>query len=367
MHNYLALSHSIAVFLQEKDWVIRAEIPNKTSIWEDSTNTLEITIPKPDLIEHPQSHALIHEAIKKLSFKYNIEEQKLLKLLSQGKVDIFHIRASGENIASGKINFAEGIQSYQNIYSLIKDSARVNLNIKGKKAVIDQYLAGINMLAPSAGSFIYSLESSLLEDIDNADTKDLGSTGRHINLQFAGLVEKLFSLSNTGSSISASELMKNKIDYKLCEHFLYLFTDKADNLDFEFIWSLSEPLDAGIPNKIKFSKANRERIIGFKDTLQSSTIRTYSNLPACIEQFVWHRDDDEGKISIRVTIDNSDYVCSIFTPDVKRFEELKAIPIKQQVFISADIIKTTGSKTVIEIFELHNIQLPTQQIIDFLN
>jgi hypothetical protein len=368
MHDYLALSHSIAVFLQQKDWVIRAEIPNKTSIWEDTSKTLEITIPKPDLINHPQSHTLIHEAIGKLSFKYNIEEQKLLKLLSQGKVDVFHIRASGENIQSGKISFAEGIQSYQNLYSLIKDSARINLKIKGKKAVIDQYLDGINMLAPSAGSFIYSLESSLLENLENSDnhnTEDLGSAGRHINLKFAGLIEKLFLISNNEKYLSAIELITNKIDYKICKHFLYLFNNKTDNLDFEFIWSSSEPLEADAPNKIIFNKTNRKRILGYKETLKSSTIKTYSNLPACIEQFVWHRDDDEGRISIRITIDGTDYVCSIMTPDVNRFEELKAVPIKQQVFISADIIKSTSSKTTVEILELHSIQLPTQQIINF--
>lgn len=368
MKNYLNITLSLKSFLKNKKWSHKSTLESRVSVWEDSTSEIEVVIPEPELIKHPQSHSYIDEAINKLSEYYDIEKSALTKHLDQGGFDVFKVRASGSAIPSGKINFKDGLASYENLYNLIKYSARKNINVKGKKAIVDDYLAGVNMLAPSQGSFIYSFESSLLKvvkDEKSTSADDLGSVGRYVNIRLAKLIENLFKFANSNENIAAADLIRNKIDFSTCDYFLNLFSEASENIDFEFYWSFEEEVTENIPEKISFTQKHKSNITSYKEILKRSSIVKYTDLPGWIERYAWPRDSDEGRISIKISIDDSEYVCSIPIVDAERYEKLKNEPNRQQVFITADIVKTIGSRMSVGITKLHHIKLSTQEVIIF--
>ncbi|ELB2078557.1 hypothetical protein QNZ73_004566 [Vibrio parahaemolyticus] len=270
--------------------------------------------------------------------------------------DCLKVRASGEKIAHGKIPFEEGLKALNGFYQMLKFAARSSVSCKGKNEVIRDYLANVDMLAPQAGSFIYSAEVSLDKRSDDDVCMDNVSIHRYINMQFALMLNKTSKFIANNDEPNMALLCKNNIDSKFCNYFLEVFSESADNLEFFFDWSNSEKVAIDLPQYVTFDRTSRDRVYRYKKLLKNSKTKPYTDLPAIIEQYAWKKSDQQGTVVLRLMFEDKEHTCSI-SVDAAMYEKLKALKHQKQVAITADIIEKTGSKNSVEILNLHSLTL----------
>ncbi|WP_336932749.1 hypothetical protein [Vibrio cholerae] len=293
----------------------------------------------------------------------NMEEVNAVKSkyvhLSQkykNKNDCLKVRASGEKISHGKIPFEEGLKSLNGFYQMLKLAARSSVSCKKKNEIIKDYLVNVDMLAPQAGSFIYSAEVSLDKCLEKDYFIEDISIHRYINMRFA------LMLSNTSRFIANNHepnmalLFKNHIDAKFCNYFLELFSDSTDNLEFFFDWANSEKAVMELPQYVIFDRESRNRVFYYKKLLKNSKTKPYTDLPAIIEQYAWKKSDKQGTVVLRLMFGDKEHTCSISVDEIM-YEKLKALKHQKQVAITADIIEKTGSKNSVEILKLHSLTI----------
>lgn len=369
MKNNLALVELIKSYIKTKNWVEKATIPHRFSVWVSSTSDVEVMLPEPALAEHPQATEILNDTIDKVALSEGISSRQLQQNLNECDYDIFKIRSSGDRVEHGKIRFSEGLSALEGFYNLIKTSARKNIKNKGKNVIVEQYLDGVNMLAPEAGSFIYSAEVELFNPEDEGENNNIEhmmSLSRYVNSNFALLLQSASECTKSSNEVTAATLLKHGIDSCFCNNFLKLFSDDSDNLEFEFNWSFKEPVLEKVPSYIKFNRTSRNKISSYKKMLKHSKTKKYVDLPAYIEKYSWPKDANEGKVSLRLIFDKQEYVCSVET-DEKLFEQLKAQKVKKEIAVTADIVKTSGAKTSVDILKLHQIKIDDAHVIDMLH
>lgn len=278
--------------------------------------------------------------------------------------DCFKIRASGANIAHGRIPFEEGLKALNGFYQMIKLVARTSVSCKGKNDVVKDYLSNVDMLAPKAGSFIYCAEIGLDKLSENDTCMDNASVHRYINVQFASMLNRTAQYIASNEDPNVASLSRHNIDTKFCNYFLDVFSESADSLEFFFDWSSNEQLPIELPHYITFNKQSRERVNRYRKLLKNSKTKLYKDLPAIIEKYSWKKSDEEGTIYLRLMFDGRENTCSV-SVDAQKYEKLKALEHKVQVAVTADIIEKSGPKNSVEILNLYSLTLDEGYAISF--
>lgn len=229
------------------------------------------------------------------------DKEELKRILEQKRafydryskaVDTLDIRASGQDIAYGRIPIGEGIDGYNAIAELIKYSARKT--IKGKAAVtkaLEQYLNSCFLRTPAAGSFIYRAEFDLKSDDLECDgqvdlTKQTqGDLIRSININLAKNIIELSKFTATHVNPNYSTLLRHGIDKKFCDSFLKLFSKSTQTVEFSFDWSTSCGGDRkSLPTLIVFEETAKSRLQAYKDTLTHSYPQKFKDVAVYIEK-----------------------------------------------------------------------------------
>lgn len=354
---------SYLTFIGAKEKTI---IPNRCSIWYDSKNDLEIILPSEELVKHAQSEHMLIEAATSISKNCNLSVNDFIdKILNQDS-DLLQVRTSGHRIEHGRIKFTEGLSALTGLYGIIKKTATDNIKCKGKKSALDRYLSGVNMLSPKAGSFIYRVELQLV-NTDNEELKSLkltNSLGRYINYKLATSLNRISNKIKTTTFEHPSRLLGAGINESFCNNFLHLFSNSADSLEFDFEWSFKEVNPDDTPSKIVFTQEDRDKISAFKILLGNSKAQRVNDLPAYIEKYSWPIDDEKGRIYLRLNIDNRDHVCFIEADSIL-YERLKAEHAKKLIFITCDLLITSGAKTSIDVLNVYQIKTDPNQEINF--
>ncbi|TMO89897.1 hypothetical protein CWC14_19185, partial [Pseudoalteromonas sp. S3260] len=97
-----------------------------------------------------------------------------------------------------------------------------------------------------------------------------------------------------------------------------------------------------------------------------SSTRVYKNLPALIEKYIWPKDAEIGKVSLKLQFDKEELVCTLETDDML-YDELKKLKAKREIAITANILIVNGAKKKAEILELHEIITDGNHSINFHN
>ncbi|WP_063644803.1 hypothetical protein [Aliivibrio fischeri] len=278
--------------------------------------------------------------------------------------DTFKIRASGSKIGCGAINFEDGLNALTGFYKMLKLSANNYVQSKGKTKILKEYFQSLNMLAPQEGSFIYSAEVDLTTNVDEKMMDDVSSINRCINMNFAHMLNKTARFIKNHDEINMAMLIQYDIDAKFCSYFLDLFSESADDLEFYFDWSSSEKCPNELPTYVSFDQSCRDKVQTYKKLLKDSKTKYYQDLPAIIEQYSWKKDVVMGTVSLRLMFETKDHTCSI-SVEADLYEKLKSLKHKKQVYITGDIIETSGVKNSVEILNLHKISLDENNEIVF--
>ncbi|WP_163920425.1 hypothetical protein [Photobacterium sp. Alg240-V54] len=359
------MSDNQAIFVSLKQFFVTAgivekvNIPNRFSVWYDKKFDLELMLPDEKLVDHEQSESLLTEVIEKLAVARDFDVERFRFRLLNCSSDFLRVRSSGERIPHGRINFSEGLEALNGLYGIIKSSADRNIRSKGKRKAISNYLAGVNMLAPQAGSFIYNVELKLQDETEREESSSLESDfslSRYVNANLAIALSRVSKKIKLDDTNSPSKLLSVGIDNKFCTDFLGLFSCNSDKIEFNFDWSFKEELPDNVPNKVEFDYSDRKKIEKFKKLLSSIRTEKYVDLPAYIEKYSWPIEDEKGRVYLRLSIDGKDFTCYIET-DSELYETLKAEHAKKQVSITCDILVTAGKKTSIDILKLYSIRL----------
>jgi hypothetical protein len=364
MSNNQTLLAALKNYLRINRGKEKATNPERFSVWYDQAHELEIVLPAEALANHEQSNTLLSEAIIKISNAYGLCPANFKTKLLNGDSDFLQVRSSGERINHGRINFSEGLNALTGLYGIIKSSASNNIKVKGKRKAINQYLSGVNMLAPKAGSFIYTVELQLL-DLEEVDSQNKAfeqetSFGRYVNANLAIALARVAEKIKSKDYESPAKLLSVGIDSTFCNNFLNLFSSSSDKLEFNFDWSFKEELFQNVPNMVIFNYSDRERIERFKKLLSKSSTKQYVDLPAYIEKYSWPIEDEKGRVYLRLVIDGKDHTCFIET-DSSLYETLKAEHAKKQISITCELLITSGNRTSIDVLKLHSIRINENQ------
>ncbi len=360
MGNNCSILNSIEKYLTSINATKKSSKNEYYSIWCMHEKSLEIMLPEESVVEHPQSKEILDEAILKIASLNDEDFYKFKYKLQNTKYDILEVRNSGKMIEHGKINFDEGIDALNGLHSIIKHNANRNIKAKGKRETIKEYMNGINMLAPKAGSFIYSVEFELTQKKEESDdinySMDSGSSiGRYLNQSLARNLLDISKSLESKDEASNSKLISLGIDSGFCQGFLNLFSEKSEKLEFNFDWSFEEETRDGVPNKISFGIDSREKIRKLNNSLSKRKARTFYDLPAFIEKYSWPIDEDMGKIHIRIFIDKKDYSCFIEV-DSELYEKLKKEQAKKEILISLDLLFTSKRRMSVDVLKVYNIK-----------
>lgn len=359
MNNNKAILSSLKQYLLHIGAEIKSEVPGRLNFWYDKKKQMEIVLPADELICHEQSLDLLNDAIKKIANNYNLCAKSLKYKLSHNDSDILKVRNSGKDIKHGSIKFEDGLTALNGLYGIIKASASKSIKSSGKREVIRKYLSGVNMLAPSAGSYIHTVEFQLFdidEEIYKNEIKSEISISRYINANLALSLSRIAEKIKSSDSDSAANFLKAGIDSTFCNNFLSLFPKNSEKLEFNFDWSLKEIDIAGTPEIIIFNYSDRTKVERIKSILMNSQTKRYSDLPAFIEKYSWPIEDEKGKVYFRIRVDSNDYTCHIETESIL-YERLKAEHAKKQIFITCDLLSTNGSKKSVEILKMYSIKI----------
>lgn len=342
-------------------------VPERFSVWYDQTHELEIVLPAEVLVTHEQSNTLLSEAILNISNAHGFCSENFRNKLLNGESDFLQVRSSGERINHGRIKFSEGLNALTGLYGIIKSSASNNIKVKGKRKAIKHYLSGVNMLAPKAGSFIYTVELQLL-DIDEEDSQNNvfeheTSLSRYVNANLAIALSRVSEKIKSNDYESPAKLHSIGIDSSFCHNFLDLFSNSSDKLEFNFDWSFKEEVFDNVPNKVVFNYSDREKIERFKGILSKSKAKEYVDLPAYIEKYSWPIEDEKGRVYLRLDIDGKEHTCFIET-DSRLYETLKAEHEKKQISITCQLLITSGRRTSIDVLKLHSLRINENQEIE---
>ncbi|GAB0109887.1 hypothetical protein [Pseudoalteromonas distincta] len=361
------LTSRLEAYLDEHRYYFKGAIPNRIRIWVSPFSDAEITLPEPALVDHPQSNELIKDAITDLAKDRGVSFSDFLNSLENTECDTLEIRASGEQIAHGRIQFKEALEAMDGLYSLLKLSASNNLQVKGKNSLVNEYLDGVNMLVPKPGSFIYRTEIKLLKqklDDENSDKLiETQSLGRFLNERLAIQLQSIVAQLQS-SPKSQSELYRIGLSHKLCNYLLKLFSQSCDLVEFKFNWSTCEPINIQAPQKITFSKKQKSNLELARNLLKQSSTKVYKDLPAFIEKYIWPKDAEIGKVCLKLQFDKEELVCTLETNE-ELYGELKKLKVKGEVAITAQILLIEGVKRRAEILELYQINTGKSQFIDF--
>lgn len=358
IENYL-----VSIGLYEKNI-----IPGRVSIWKNPNNSLEIVLPAATLVNHSQSESILEEAIFKIADFKNISAEALKLKLCEIDYDLLYVRAHGRKVHHGKINFSEGLGALNGLYEIIRSSAKRNIKAKGKKDAVSQYLSDVNMLAPKAGSFIYSVEMGLREiesqkEKEEMEIEGLMSLGRYLNsklaLDLATISQKIKSDSST-----PAQLMNIGVDGYFCDQFLKLFSESASSLEFSFNWSFKEGDVDNLPEHIVFDNGHRDKIKRVKEYLSESKIRKFVDMPAYIEKYSWPVDAEKGRIYLRVNIDGKSCALSIEV-DSDIYETLKREQAKKKILITCDLMVNKTKKMHVDVLKVGMIKVNPLLSLDF--
>ena len=243
MRNYKSLAENLKIYVDAKaEWVLAHSIPEHMNIY--NFEDYEILIPAESFYETKQGISILNDSVATIADVERISIDDAFDLLSEIAFDVICVHESGSLVEHGKINFKDGIDSLQGIYNLIKSNVKKTVTSKGKKRITDQYMEGVNLLAPQAGSFIYRAEIEL-HDIeptseDTQSVTNMMTIARSTNIKFANKLNRLQKNLISNNTVSISEIYRLGIDKDFCNYFLNIFSQKTDNVSFKFNWSLKE-------------------------------------------------------------------------------------------------------------------------------
>ncbi|MCD9498773.1 hypothetical protein [Photobacterium carnosum] len=362
MGNNIVLHNALEGYLNFIGAVKKTIIPSRFSIWYDSKDNLEIMLPELEVLEHPQSNELLDEVITKLANASGVCKSNFIQKLENSNFDLLQVRSSGTLIEHGKINYKEGLNSLTGLYDIIKLSANETIKAKGKRKIINQYLDGVNMLAPQAGSFIYAVEFELIKNEDESENNQIEnsiSLGRCINSNLAIMLNRISKYVKSSDSTSPAKLLKYGINVSFCNNFLKLFPERSEKLEFSFDWSFKEEIESTIPSAICFDKEDRNKISTYQKLLNNTEAKRFVDLPAFIEKYSWPINEDKGKVYLKLIVNSKEHVCSIET-DTELYETLKAEHAKKEIAITFDSLITSGKQTNIDVIKVYKIKLNDQ-------
>lgn len=272
--------------------------------------------------------------------------------------DLISMRVAGKYIDHGKIKFKEGIVGVNAFYFFIKNAVE-NVFASNNQLKKD-YLDNVYMLVPEKGSFIHRAEIKLYDSGDF----DSYYANRSVNVQLAKSMLNFYSCLNSINKYEISSLVLQGVNESLCKNFIDLFSNDADEINFDFTWAkVGKPIPADLQKNIIFKKKHLSKAVSYYEKFKSLDVFSLENITACIERYTWLESKDFGEISIKLKYKDIYHTCTVAVNE-EQYTELKSLPPKSFVSISGDFSMKTNGKGKLYINKITKINKPQDDLFD---
>ena len=354
MLNYKNLYSLLTHYLEHNDWSVDEQLSSDIAhLWVNKSLNESIQLPTKKGMQHFRAERTVKEAAENLADILNLSISDFIDKISIRRSDHIHIRAAGNAIEHGRINFRTNHKIESAIFSIIKTAANKFLSLptlkKDKKKsiiltktkAVEAYLSSVNIVAPTSGSFIYNLDVDLTKNDEFSETETLQ---RYVNTQLALVLNELHSMENI-DSISTASLIQKGLSQSLCSEFIKLFDESIETIEYNFEWDESEPAPKLASNNLRFTKAHKEKANKLKDKFDSSEpIKLVDSYAQIINIKI---KPEHAEIQLKVPINGSERSCDTHI-DLHTAESLLSAlgeNIKQPVMVSATAwIEKSGQK-----------------------
>ncbi|MFA0340668.1 hypothetical protein AB4552_00925 [Vibrio sp. 10N.222.54.C3] len=352
------LHRALVKYLKHNNWIVEPSSEN-VSLWCNAHLMESIKLPSNNGLQHPRACRTLKEAIEDLSDTLNITVTELEQLLAP-TADHFHIRAAGEAIEHGRINFRTNHKIESAIYSIIKTAAesyiKVDKRRKKDKAptkteFIESYLNSVNTVIPTGGSFIYNLDIDL--------TKSKGFEGaeslqRYVNSRLAKALNEIHTIDT--NKVTTATLIGKGLNESICSNFINLFDRDIELIECTFDWSESEPAPPLIKSKLTFTREHKDKVLKLKEKFNSSRAIPLKNAYAHLSRF--DLKSDHASIRLKIVLEGAERTCDAEIDKDTAQELMKTLGenIEQPVMIDATAwIEKTASKNHYSLSDITSI------------
>ncbi|EGQ8056436.1 hypothetical protein P3626_10580 [Vibrio parahaemolyticus] len=316
MSNYETLHLSFEKYLKSNGWSIDTSYSTSiVSLWVNTLLNESIRLPTKEGLKHQRAEKTIDEALDDLADIIDLpasDVKELLLNLSTPPVDHIHIRAAGEAIEHGRINFRTNHQIETAIYSIIKTAAN-SFILKTKKQskknktpskaeYIEAYLSSVNTVIPAGGSFIYNLDIDL-KKVDGFEEAE--SLQRYVNTKLASALNELYTIEV--DNVTTASLIQKGLNESICSNFIGLFSNDIETIECTFDWSDSEPAPKLKSNKLVFTRSHKEKVRKLKEKFNSTKSLPLKNANAHLSRLVLK--PEHAEIRLRVVIEGAERTC----------------------------------------------------------
>lgn len=354
MSDYQTLHLSFEKYLQSNDWSIDSEHSTPiVSLWMNAHHNESIRLPTKEGLKHRRAEKTIDEALDDLADIIGLpvnDVKEVLLNLSTPPADHIHIRAAGEAIEHGRINFRTNHQIETAIYSIIKTAAN-SFILKTKKRnkkdktpskaeYVEAYLSSVNTVIPAGGSFIYNLDVDL-NKVDGFEESE--SLQRYVNTKLAKVLNDLYIIEV--DNITTASLIQKGLNESICSNFISLFSNDIETIECTFDWSNSEPAPKLKSNKLVFTRSHKEKVRRLKDKFNSTKSLPLKNANAHLSRI--ELKPEHAEIRLRVLLDGAERICDaeINLETAQQLMKTLGEKIEQPVMIDGTAwIEKTASK-----------------------
>ncbi|EIO2324609.1 hypothetical protein M2G96_03680 [Vibrio vulnificus] len=354
MRDLKTLHSSLKKYLQTHGWIIEPEqYDDFVCIWKNCRFNESIQLPTESGLAHRRAGQTLEEAIEDLADIIHLSvsnTKSMLEHLSAPPTDHIHIRAAGEAIEHGRINFRTNHQIETAIFSIIKTAAN-SFIIKNKKKskkdntpskadYIEAYLSSVNTVVPAGGSFIYNLDVDL-KKVDGFEESE--SLQRYVNAKLASVLNDLYTIQV--DDITTASLIQKGINESICSNFIGLFGNDIETIECSFDWSDAEPAPRIQSNRLVFTRSHKEKAKKLKEKFSSTRSLPLKNANAHLSRL--DIKPDHAEIRLKVLIEGVERTCDaeINLETAQQLMKTLGEKIEQPVMIDGTAwIERTASK-----------------------
>ncbi|WP_122033250.1 hypothetical protein [Aliivibrio sp. EL58] len=351
-------------YLYSHNWTLSNEVSSEIlTLWVNDTLNESIQLPTQTEqgFSHPRAEKTLIEASRDLADILNITVDDLLNLLMPPS-DHIHIRAAGEAIEHGRINFRTNHKIESAIYSIIKSAAKAFIVIDSKKdkkknqpnksEVVETYLSSVNTVLPTGGSFIYNLDIDLTQT-DGLDQPE--SLQRYVNSKLAVAFNELYNIEDV-DTLSTANLIRKGLNQNICSHFVDLFGTDVEIIECSFDWDKSEPAPQIKSNHLVFTRKHRAKVQKLKEKFNSSKEIPLNSVNALLKRL--EIKSEFALIQLKIQIEGAERTCDaeIDLDIAQRLMTTLGENIQQPVTINATAwVEKTASKHHYSLLDITSI------------
>lgn len=329
-------------YLDKNNWKKAEVIRDAFQLWVNEKHPeFEIILPINE--SHVRFDSLSLDAVQQLAEAENVSFQALMKGIVEKTYDQIKLRVIAGDVKNGIIPFRDGLDMYESMYDLLRESSGKIQKFKNKTDHIQNFMNSIGMGQTEVGSYVITIDSPLYRVSVGDKQEDFisdSSLGRLVNMRLFKILKKMSEYLKSKST--EDELFLNLLSLELtpktCDAVISLFGSQVHrDIEFDVHWSSKENISEYYSSSVGFSSKHASKIISFRDALSRRKKEIGFSLTGQIVNL--HRDlkEKNGIARFKTKLYGRDVTVPFHVEDGKYSEVVNAHGKKYSVTVTGDL------------------------------